>query len=94
MLKIVEAVKQAAAAAAASFTALFPSAAILTDLGAAKAALIAALGAGFGLICGFVGNLVKQAIERARGLLDIGYEEIAGLLDEAEGAIKAAKNAL
>lgn len=94
MLKIVEAVKQAAAAAAAAFVALFPSAAIVGEVTGAKAAVVAALGAAFALVAGFAGNLVKQLIQRARGLLDVGYEELAGLLDEAEGAIKAAKNAL
>lgn len=99
MLKIVEAVKQAVAALAATFAGGLAALPVLADalkidLTAGKAAALAALAAGFATVFGFAGNLAKQAIQRARGLLDVSYEELAGLLDEAEGAIRAAKNAL
>jgi len=99
MLKIVEAVKQAAAALAVTFGGVLAGLpaiadALNVDLTTGKTALFAAIAAGFAAVLGFLGNLAKQGIERARGLLDISYEEIAGLLDEAEGAIRAAKQAL
>ena len=99
MLKIVELVKQTLAGLGAGFAATLASVASLAsalklDIASGKQLIISALGAGFGLVAGLVGNLIKQAVERARGLLGVGYDEIAGLLDEAEGAIRAAKNAL
>jgi hypothetical protein len=99
MLKIVELVKQTLAGLGAGFAATLASVASLAsalklDIASGKQLIIAALGAGFGLIAGLVGNLIKQLVEKARGLASVSYDEIAGLLDEAEGAIRAAKNAL
>ena len=99
MLKIIEAGKQALAALAVTFGGVIAGLPALADafkldVSAGKAAALAALAAGFATVLGFLGNLVKQAIAKARGLLDIGSEEILGLLEEAEGAIRAAKNAL
>ena len=99
MFKLVELVKQTLAGLGAGFAATLASVASLAsalklDIASGKQLVIAALGAGFGLVSGFIGNLIKQGIEKARGYLDIGSEEILGLLEEAEGAIKAAKQAL
>lgn len=99
MLQIVKAVRQALAALAVTFGGVLAGLpaladALKIDLTAGKAAAVAALAAAFAAVLGFAGNLARQAIQKARGLLDIGSDEILGLLNEAEGAIRAAKNAL
>ena len=93
MIRIVELAKQALAAGAASFVAAWP-AAFAGDLTAAKAAVVAGIAAAAGVAAGAVGNLIKQAIQKARGIIGAGSEAALGLLDQAEAAIEEAKKHL
>jgi hypothetical protein len=68
MYDFIQVFKQAVAGAAASFVAAFPASALIADLGLAKAALIGAIAAGFGVLAGGLGNLIKQFGEKVRGL--------------------------
>lgn len=68
MYDLIQLVKQAVAGAAASFVAAFPASALIADIGLAKAAIIGAISAGFGILAGGLGNLVKQFGEKIRGL--------------------------
>jgi hypothetical protein len=64
MYDFIQVFKQALAAAAASFVAAFPASSLIADIGLAKAAIIGALAAGFGVLAGGVGNLIKQLVDR------------------------------
>lgn len=64
MYDLIRIVKQAIAGAAAAFVAAFPASALLADISIAKAAVIGAVSAGFGILAGGVGNLIKQLRER------------------------------
>ena len=68
MYDLIQLFEQAAAGAAASFVAAFPASALIADLGLAKAAVIGAAAAGFGVLAGGLGNLIKQFGEKVRGL--------------------------
>jgi len=68
MYDFIQVFKQAMAGAAASFVAAFPASALIADIGIAKAAVIGAIAAGFGILAGGVGNLIKQFGEKIRGL--------------------------
>jgi hypothetical protein len=67
MFQIIDIIKQAAAGAGAAFAAGFPAAALISDLSTAKAALVAAVAAGLGVLAGGLGNLIKQVIDHIRG---------------------------
>jgi hypothetical protein len=64
MYDFIQVFKQALAAAAASFVAAFPASSLIADIGLAKAAIIGALAAAFGVLAGGVGNLIKQLVDR------------------------------
>lgn len=68
MFDFIQIIKQALAGAAASFAAAFPASALIADIGLAKAAIVGAISAGFGILAGGVGNLIKQFGEKIRGL--------------------------
>lgn len=89
-----KALYQSVAAAAASFVAAFPSAAIVADLNVAKAAVVGAVAAAIGTAAGLVGSLLKQLFDRVRGYVGVGAEEAVLLLEEAQAKISEARHRL
>ena len=85
--------KQIVAAGSSAFVAAFP-AALAGDLKAAKAAVLAGIAAGIGCAAGLAGNLFKQILDRARGILKAGSSEAVEYLDLAEQYIAEAKHQL
>jgi hypothetical protein len=91
MFNVRDLVKQILAAGGAAFAAAFPAAALAGDYQAGKAAVLAGLAAAFAAAVGLVGTIVKQLVERARGIVARDSSELIEYLDAAETMIAQAK---
>ncbi len=83
-------VRRAFATAVAAFAALFPAGFALSDLGAAKLAVLAGVGAGFAALIGGMSDLVRQVWRDFRGFtvpIEQQIVEARRLLDEALRAL-------
>jgi hypothetical protein len=94
MFDFITLIKQVVATGAASFAASGIASTLIADLSAGQDAIVGAVGAAVGAALMLGGNLLKQLIERARGILAISADEASAWLDSATEAIREAKKAI
>ena len=94
MYDFVRVFKNVVGVAVASFSSLFPAAAIAASVSGGKAAAVAAIGAGISAALTAIGSLIAQWREKAKGWLGAGSAEAAGLLVEANKLIDQARGFL